>query len=192
MNRELVALRGAPRAARRFFRLVTAAGLVSCGEASSPVNGPGGGQDGAPPEPPSCPATARLIAFDAEEADASHPLAAGDRLAVIEGFQGFVFVQVGLSTTDRLGATVTGHTELRLASGERLTETYGGLSMVSDAGAFRTDKLLVYFNDQPPATLYGRQAEVMVVIDGDTCRATARASVVLGPAPSPVAADAGR
>ena len=139
--------------------------------------------DAGPPLPP-CDAEGTLLADPVEGSDdrGRHPIAEGDALQLVLGFQGFLFLEVAVRAPEGLPASVDVSTSVAVDEGvtER-GERPAIRTHVGEAGAHETERVLVFFNDTPAADVYGRAAEVVLGLDVETCRLLARARVQIVP-----------
>lgn len=127
-----------------------------------------------------CEQEGALLGFEGSE---SHVLHAGDALPVILGFQGFIFVEVGLRSPEPLEEFVVVRSNARLSGGAEVSDTHPGIgTQPGPNGAWDTRKLLVFSNDFPPAELYGREVELALAAPASGCRvrATVRGHLVEG------------
>lgn len=162
------------------IRLAVAALLASACEAAPSTT------DAAPPPDATvdaqrpCAREGQLLGFDGSTA---HVLAEGDELPVILGFQGFIFVEVGLRSPEPLDEFVTVHSNARLSGGAEVADAHPGIGTgPGPDGSWDTRRVLIFFNDFPPAELYGREAELALSVPASTCRlrATVRGRLVEG------------
>ena len=140
-----------------------------------------------------CGAPGDLLLFEFDDPDVPHPIASGEELPVVLGFQGFVFVEVGLRTRVALGDFAVLQSQVQLEDGRVLTAAHPGTAIVEEStGARRTGKVLVFFNDVPLVELYGQTVEIDLSATAVTedCRVSARRRVRLVRGPTQLA-DAG-
>ena len=146
--------------------LAVAAGSVGCGEtrgdpdAALPIDAV---VDAMLP----CTETGHIVGFGPNGA---HPMADGDDLPVILGFQGFVFFEVGIRSPDALESYVTVRSNVRMADGTESADSHPGVSTSRVDGLWETDKVLVFFNDTPVADLYGREVDLALSVPTARCR----------------------
>ena len=113
------------------------------------------------------------------------------QLPVTQGFQGFIFVRVGLRTTVPLPAIAKVYTHLTIAG--LLDQTYGPVpsnTRAATQGGMETTEVPFFFNDTPLAQLVGQTAHVKVWTTAPGCRLTAETDVKLS-AGGYMGADAG-
>ena len=130
------------------------------------------------PDVSACTATATLFGIDVAELPVE--LTLGTSLPVTQGFQGFIFVRVGLRTGLPLPAIVKVATHVTIAG--LLDQTYGPIPANTRAtanGGMETTEVPFMFNDTPLADLIGQTAHVRVWTTTPGCRLAAEADVHL-------------
>lgn len=115
-----------------------------------------------------CEQPGQLLGFELSE---SHLLGAGAELPVILGFQGFIFVEVGLRSPEPLDDFVVVESNARISGAGEVADTHPGIgTQVGPSGTWDTRKILVFFNDFPPAELYGREVDLALTAAASGCR----------------------
>jgi hypothetical protein len=140
---------------------------------------------------PACTGTAVVYGvFGASDGETTQPLQAGQGLPVTQGFQGFLFVRVGVQTVATLPPVV--HlTATATLDGGLVVERPEFTIKTHAAGAMtQTGDVPIYFNDSPLPWLIGRKARVEVRVRSTNCTLAASTDVVLAMG-SYMAADAG-
>ncbi len=143
----------------------------------------------APPEPepepepepdPKLPCAEPGVLFGVDQAGETYELPDGAELPVTLGFQGFLFVQLGLRTSEPLAATIRLDTKLAVEGNAALEAPNPGVrTSEAPPGTFVTAPVLIFFLDQPLVELVGRTALVEGAANGATCRVHASASVTI-------------
>lgn len=131
------------------------------------------------PEPvlPACDEPGSLYGLDA--ARQPFELVPGAEVPVILGFQGFLFLEVGLRSTQKLPGSMDVITRVQVESGVDLTATNPGILAAQDGAGWKSDPVLVFFNDVPLVDLHGRRATLGVGTATPTCVLSASAEVLL-------------
>ncbi len=125
-----------------------------------------------------CSETATLFGIDMAELPID--LTAGTQLPVTQGFQGFIFVRVGLRTAKALPAVVKVSTHVTIDA--KVDHTYGPVpanTRPTSAGGMETTEVPFFFNDTPLAELIGQTAHVRVWTTVSGCRLSAETDVHL-------------
>jgi hypothetical protein len=113
------------------------------------------------------------------------------QLPVTQGFQGFIFVRVGLRTSGSLPAVAKVY--LHLTIDGLLDQTYGPVpsnTRGATKGGMETTEVPFFFNDTPLADLVGRSAHLKAWTTATGCRLSAETDVKLS-AGGYMGADAG-
>ena len=125
-----------------------------------------------------CAAPATLFGIDLAEMPVE--LTATTQLPVTQGFQGFIFVRVGLRTTTQLPAVAKVYTHVSIV--DRLDQTYGPVpanTRPTANGGMETTEVPFFFNDTPLAELVGQTAHIRVWTVATGCRLSAETDVKL-------------
>ena len=125
-----------------------------------------------------CTETATLFGIDIAEIPVD--LTLSSQLPVSQGFQGFIFVRVGLRTALQLPAVVKVSTHVTIAG--KVDATYGPIPANTRAtanGGMETTEVPFFFNDTTLADLIGQTAHVRVWTTAPGCRLMAETDVKL-------------
>lgn len=118
-------------------------------------------------------------------------VSAGTQLPITTGFQGFLFVRVGLRAKVTLPAVVK--VVVHVAVPGKLNQTFGptpAYTRAGPGGGSETAEIPFFFNDTPLAELIGQDAHVKVWTTATGCRLLAEGDVRLS-AGGYMGADAG-
>ncbi len=162
---------------RLYAQVVAAAGFsLAC----NPVAAPHDPLDAAPRADatlPLCPQSAQVFGLDSGESRVM--LTPGTALPVTQGFQGFLFVRVGLHSAGALPNAVQVSVAVQLDNGvEQYLPQRAVKTHLADDGA-DTVELPVFFNDSTMPDLIARKASVDVEVETASCVLRAHADVVL-------------
>ncbi len=116
------------------------------------------------------------ISVDEEAVD----LAEGVTLPVTRGFQGFLFVRVGLRSELVLPGTIKLKAHVEIPGEVDQVAAFATVKTESVAGGYRTIDVPVFFNDTPLAELVGRLASVGLWTASPGCRLQGAVNVKLG------------
>ncbi len=126
---------------------------------------------------PLCSETAQVFAIDKGEKRVV--LSAGGDLAVTQGFQGFLFVRVGLHTAAALAKAVPMSVVIQLDNGDEEYLPQRIVKTQASANAFETVETPVFFNDATITELVSRKAAVDIEVEMPTCVLRAHVDTVL-------------
>ena len=159
--------------------LLLVAGLLAAGcSAPDPPPPDGGHTQTAPPDSGPCQESAVVYGIDIHE-DAQ-VLGEGSTLPITLGFQGFLFVRVGLRTAMELPGTVNLWVQIKVPELVDLTTPFFGTETRSvEGGQTETVEVAELFNDQPLAQLLGQTASLVLSTDSPGCNLSATAEVTL-------------
>ncbi len=116
-----------------------------------------------------CKDSAQLFAIDI--ADGVTPLTKGTPLPITRGFQGFLFVRVGLRAPIQLPPVIKLGAHVHVPGEVDRTATYSTVKTDSALeGGYRSQDVPVFFNDSPLASLVGKDATVTVWTTSTGCR----------------------
>ncbi len=81
------------------------------------------------------------------------------------------FVEVGLRSPEPFDEFVVMRSNVHLSGGAEMADTHPGIAtQPGPDGTWETRKALVFFNDFPPAELYGREVELALTAPTTRCR----------------------
>ena len=126
---------------------------------------------------PPCSQTAELFALTVN--GQVRDLVPGSQLPLVLGFQGFIFVRVGLRSQALLPSTVKVRLQVQVPGLVDTATGSMGVKTLVDGQSWVTRDIAFFFNDVPFAELAGRPASLAMALDTPTCRLTATAAVVL-------------
>ncbi len=127
---------------------------------------------------PDCKQAATLYAIAADESHVD--LTTGAALAITRGFQGFLFVRVGLRAPFPLPTTVKLKVHIAVQDGTDVASQFSTVhSHATGDGSFVTTDVAFFFNDMPLAAMVGRTAHVQVTAKTADCVVQAAADVTL-------------
>lgn len=117
---------------------------------------------------PDC--TEQGVLYSADRFNALTELPAGGDLPVITGFQGFVFVQLHLGSATKPSDEAPFTSRVVVDSlGIDRTSSHAHITSVPEASGWRSDAILLFFNDTPVADLVGHAARITVRAALETC-----------------------
>ena len=152
------------------------AALVGCSAPDPPL--PDGGTQTGPPDSGPCAETADLYGIDIHEQ--TQILTADSTLPVTLGFQGFLFVRVGMRTQMELPGTVNLWVQASIPGLLDTTRPFFGTeTRAAEGGATETVEVTEIFNDQTLAQLLGSKATFILSTDTPGCTLSATAEVTL-------------
>lgn len=124
-----------------------------------------------------CEQTATLFGISAQELPLD--LTTATELPVTQGFQGLIFVRVGMRTQLPLPAIV--RVGLHIAIAGKLDQTFGPTNAATRVvkGGVETTEIAFFFNDPTLADLIGQHAHIRSWTTTPGCRLSAEADVVL-------------
>ena len=126
------------------------------------------------------PCDASAIIYKISVDDEAVDLAEGATLPVTRGFQGFLFVRIGLKTPLVLPQSIKLKAHVEVPGEVDRVAVYATVQTEAVAGGYRTTDVPVFFNDTPLAELVGRTATVELWTQSPGCRLQGSASVTLG------------
>ena len=100
-------------------------------------------------------------------------------LPVTQGFQGFLFVRVGLRSLQPLPGVLKAKVHVVLDNGIDIWVPYRTVKSTAWNTGAQTTNVPVYFNDSPLPELLSRKAAIDVVVSTSTCTMTAHSDAVL-------------
>jgi hypothetical protein len=107
------------------------------------------------------------------------PIAGAALAELVQGFQGFRYIYV-LGRLARRPAVVSGTAIVTLDGEAARSQPLGDLGIAGDgAGAFATDPLRVFFNDDPLPSIVDRGCTVTLRVGDEACGATSGGHVTL-------------
>lgn len=127
---------------------------------------------------PVCPQSAALFMADLSGNQSDLP-ATGGKLPVILGFQGFVFVRVGLKSPLQLPSPVKARVQAQVPPDLDVTTLFSPVKTHAESGAWLTKEMVYFFNDVPFAELPGKPVTVTIAIDTPQCRLVGTATATL-------------
>jgi len=116
---------------------------------------------------PTCPDSAQVFGIDKNETRVV--LSSGSELAVTQGFQGFLFVRVGLHTASTLAKSVHMSVIVALDNGVEQYLPQRPVKTEAVTGGSETVEMPVFFNDSTMPDLISRKAAVDVEVETATC-----------------------
>lgn len=156
--------------------IVAAAAAQGCTSPATSATVDAGGSESDAMGPCDASAIVYKISVDDEAVD----LAEGATLPVTRGFQGFLFVRVGLRTPLVLPQTIKLKAHIEVPGEVDRVVVYATVQTEAVAGGYRTTDVPVFFNDTPLAELVGRSATVELWTQSPGCRLQGSAKVTLG------------
>ncbi len=125
------------------------------------------------------PCDASALIYKISIKDEAVDLAEDATLPVTRGFQGFLFVRVGLKTPLVLPQTIKLKAHVEVPGEVDQVAVYSTVKTAGGAGTYQTTDIPVFFNDTPLAELVGKEATVALWTQSTGCRLRAKASVRL-------------
>lgn len=116
---------------------------------------------------PACAGVAQLYGIGVDEQP--FDLVDGSQLPVTQGFQGFLFVRVGLRTAMPLPGAVLLGLSVVLDNDVEVAVAPHPVKVSSAGGQAQTSFVALYFNDWPLPQLVGRKAKIKVAARTDSC-----------------------
>lgn len=116
---------------------------------------------------PTCTDAAQVFGIDKNENRVL--LTSGSELAVTQGFQGFLFVRVGLHTASALAKSVHMSVSVALDNGVEQYLPQRPVKTQTVSGGTETVELPVFFNDSTMPDLISRKAAVDIDVETATC-----------------------
>lgn len=151
---------------------VLALGLVACSEPTPPPVDPADTNTDVADVIGRCDNPGVL--FGIATNDLPTTLSPGDPLPITRGFQGFLFVRVGLTTELSLPGIIKLGAHVSVKDKVDKTATYATVKTSANLpSGQRSDDVPVFFNDTPLAELVGRKATVTVWTNSGGCRLVA-------------------
>lgn len=151
--------------------------LLAC-SAPDPPGPDGGTTQTAPPDAGPCAEPAVLYGIDIHEEE--QELGPGSTLAITLGFQGFLFVRVGMRTAMELPSTVNLWVQVDVPDlVDMTTPFFGTQTRAAEGGGTETVEVAELFNDQPLAELLGKKASLRLSTDSPGCMLSSTAEVTL-------------
>ncbi|MBI2376614.1 MAG: hypothetical protein HYV07_21640 [Deltaproteobacteria bacterium] len=140
---------------------------------------PDGGLPDAGPLPTEmCPEAPSLHTLDRPaESSAVEP---GGYLPIALGFQGFIMARISIGTEQALRPATDVTSWITVDGFEEASASHRGVvSRAAPGGGFRTDEILLFFNDAPLPELVGRRASVRLRAYEEACVAWCERPVTL-------------
>lgn len=128
---------------------------------------------------PPCEALGEIFAVDKDGGERSLASDKTTKIPLILGFQGFIFLRLGLRSPVALPGVVKLKISAQVGSVLDVTTPFSSVKTSPLAGGSVTRDVPLFFNDVPFAELAGRPATVGLQVDTKTCRMTALAPVEL-------------
>ncbi len=168
----------------RYFKVfaaaLTLANLCQCASPAAPGDPLDVVADQTSFELPLCPVSGSVYGMEYRpEGDLAIDLTPGASLPITLGFQGFLFVQVGLRTTMPLPTGVKLQAKLLPKDGTAVTVNYVTVKSHTTSNGSETSDIALFFNDQPLAELVGKPATVQISVLTGNCALSANVDVIL-------------
>ncbi|MCO4762533.1 MAG: hypothetical protein KC502_13565 [Myxococcales bacterium] len=126
------------------------------------------------------PCDANALIYKISITDEAVDLAEGATLPVTRGFQGFLFVRIGLKTPLVLPQTIKLKAHVEVPGEVDQVAVYSTVKTQTGPGGYQTTDVPVFFNDTPLAELVGKEATVELWTQSVGCRLRGKAKVTLG------------
>ncbi len=128
---------------------------------------------------PPCEAIGEIFAVDKDGGERSLASDKTTKIPLILGFQGFIFLRLGLRSPVALPGVVKLKISAQVGSVHDVTTPFASVKTSPNAGGSVTRDVPLFFNDVPFAELAGKPATVGLQVDTNTCRMTSIAPVEL-------------
>ncbi|MBM4343356.1 MAG: hypothetical protein FJ100_08255 [Deltaproteobacteria bacterium] len=128
---------------------------------------------------PPCEAVGEIFAVDKDGGERVLLADKTTKAPLILGFQGFIFLRLGLRSPLALPGVVKLKISAQVGSVVDVTTPFASVKTSPQAGGSVTRDVPLFFNDVPFAELAGKPATVGLQVDTKTCRMTAVAPIEL-------------